>query len=64
MRQTSRLTTASKAGITPTHAPKLRRQLAQLDGRLTFRFEDGDAVLVDYRDHHWQGGHFANPPLL
>jgi proteic killer suppression protein len=77
--------TASKAGINPAHAPKLRRQLAQLDAsmaardmnipgwrlhaltgdlaghwaisvngnwRLTFRFEDGDAVLVDYRDYH------------
>lgn len=75
----------SKAGIQPSHAAKLGRQLARLDEagsaqdmnvpgwrlhplsgdlaghwsvwvngnwRLTFRFEDGDAVLVDYRDYH------------
>jgi proteic killer suppression protein len=77
--------TGSKAGIQPSHAAKLRRQLAQLDQaeaaqdmnvpgwrlhplsgdlagqwsvwvngnwRLTFRFEDGNALLVDYRDYH------------
>jgi proteic killer suppression protein len=77
--------TGSKAGIQPSHAAKLRRQLAQLEQagsaqdmnlpgwglhplkgdmaghwsawvngnwRLTFRFEDGDAVLVDYQDYH------------
>lgn len=75
----------SKAGIQPSHAPKLRRQLQALDlakapedmnapgwgwhalagnlaqhyavcvngnWRLTFRFEGGDAVLVDYQDYH------------
>jgi proteic killer suppression protein len=75
----------SKAGIQPTHAARLGRQLAQLNQaesprdmnlpgwrlheltgrlagqwsiwvngnwRLTFRFEDGDAVLVDYQDYH------------
>ncbi len=77
--------TASKAGIQPAHASRLRRQLAQLDvaasakdmnlpgwgfhslkgelagfwsvwvngnWRLIFRFDDGDAVSVDYRDYH------------
>jgi proteic killer suppression protein len=71
----------SKAGIQPSHASKIARQLAQLNQaasaqdmnvpgwklhalkgelvghwsvwvngnwRLTFRFEDGDAILVDY----------------
>lgn len=75
----------SKAGIQPSHAPKLRRQLERLEiakdaedmnapgwgchpltgnlaqhyavtvsgnWRLTFKFEDGDAVLVDYLDYH------------
>jgi proteic killer suppression protein len=75
----------SKAGIQPSHAPKLARQLARLDlaktpddmntpgwrlhtlagnlaghysvtvngnWRLTFAFESGDAVLVDYQDYH------------
>lgn len=75
----------SKAGIQPSHAPRIARQLAQLDKatspqdmnvpgwklhalkgelaghwsvwvngnwRLTFRFEDGDAILVDYQDYH------------
>ena len=75
----------SKAGIVPTHASKLKRQLGQLDvaskpedmntpgwrlhslhgdleghwsvtvnsnWRLTFCFDDGDAVLVDYQDYH------------
>lgn len=77
--------TGSKAGIQPSHAPRLRRQLERLElaksaedmdapgwglhslagnfakhyavtvsgnWRLTFRFEDGDAVLVDYQDYH------------
>jgi proteic killer suppression protein len=77
--------TGSKAGIQPTHASKLRRQLRRLDEsrsaadmnitgwklhplygdfanhyavwvsgnwRLTFTFEDTDAVLVDYQDYH------------
>lgn len=77
--------TGSKAGIQPSHAPRLQRQLgrlelAQLPGdmnlpgwgfhplngnlaqhfavtvngnwRLTFMFENGDAVLVDYQDYH------------
>ncbi|MBV8665412.1 MAG: type II toxin-antitoxin system RelE/ParE family toxin [Burkholderiaceae bacterium] len=77
--------TGSKAGIQPSHASKLRRQLSQLDfaksvedmnvpgwglhalagnleqhyavsvngnWRLTFKFEMGDAVLVDYQDYH------------
>jgi len=75
----------SKAGIQAVHAPRLGRQLAQLNQaakpedmnlpgwglhplkgglaghwavsvngnwRLTFKFEDGDAVLVDYQDYH------------
>ena len=75
----------SKAGIQPHHAPRLRRQLAQLNiakdasemnvpgwrmhaltgplagqfavtvngnWRLTFAFEGGDAILVDYQDYH------------
>ena len=75
----------TKAGIQPSHAGKLARQLAQLNAavtpddmnlpgwrlhplahnlaghwavwvsgnwRLTFRFESGDAVLVDYQDYH------------
>jgi toxin HigB-1 len=75
----------SKAGIQPHHAPRLARQLKQLDRassaddmnlpgwrlhalsgdlaghcsvtvnanwRLTFCFENGDAVLVDYQDYH------------
>ena len=75
----------SKAGIQPSHAQKLARQLARLDlaktaedmntpgwglhalsgnlaghyavtvngnWRLTFAFESGDAVLVDYQDYH------------
>ena len=75
----------SKAGIQPHHAPRLRRQLAQLEvaknasfmnvpgwgmhsltgplaghyavtvngnWRLTFAFDGGDAVLVDYQDYH------------
>ena len=75
----------SKAGIQPSHAPRLARQLARLDlahtaedmntpgwglhalsgnlaghysvtvngnWRLTFVFENGDAVLVDYQDYH------------
>lgn len=75
----------SKAGIQPSHAPRLRRQLERLElakgaedmnapgwgwhllsgnlaqhyavtvngnWRLTFKFEDGDAVLVDYLDYH------------
>lgn len=77
--------TGSKAGIQPTHAKRLRLQLARLDAakapedmnlpgwkfhplgkslaghyavtvnknwRLTFTFEEGDAVLVDYQDYH------------
>jgi proteic killer suppression protein len=70
------------AGIQPSHAARLRLQLAKLDGakaaddmampgwrlhllstrhwsvwvngnwRMTFAFEDEDAVLVDYRDYH------------
>ena len=77
--------TGSKAGIQPTHADRLRLQLARLDAaagpgdmnlpgwkfhplakdlaghyavtvnknwRLTFSFEGGDAVLVDYQDYH------------
>ena len=75
----------SKAGIQPTHAKRLRLQLAALDAslapqgmnlpgwklhqlggslaghwsvsvngnwRLTFKFENQDAVLVDYQDYH------------
>ncbi|TCV79109.1 type II toxin-antitoxin system RelE/ParE family toxin [Sulfurirhabdus autotrophica] len=75
----------SKAGIQPSHAPRLARQLTRLDlaktsedmnipgwglhalsgnlaghysvrvngnWRLTFVFESGDAVLVDYQDYH------------
>jgi proteic killer suppression protein len=75
----------SKAGIQPSHAARLARQLARLEQsatpqdmnipgwklhalkgelaghwsvwvngnwRLTFRFEDGAAILVDYQDHH------------
>ena len=75
----------SKAGMQPSHAPRLGRQLARLEvangaedmnvpgwglhplmgklaqhysvtvngnWRLTFKFEDGDAVLVDYQDYH------------
>jgi proteic killer suppression protein len=75
----------SKAGIQPSHAPRLRRQLERLElaegaedmdapgwglhplvgnlalhyavtvngnWRLTFKFEDGHAVLVDYQDYH------------
>lgn len=77
--------TGSKAGISPAHAKRLARQLAQLDAvsvpeqmdipgwklhplshnlaghwsvwvsgnwRLTFAFENGDAVIVDYQDYH------------
>ena len=77
--------TGGKAGIQPSHAARLRRQLAQLNQaagaqdmnlpgwrmhplkgemsgfwsvwvngnwRLIFRFEDSNAVLVDYRDYH------------
>lgn len=77
--------TGSKAGIQPSHAARLRRQLTRLDlakaaedmnvpgwglhpltgnlaghysvtvngnWRLTFAFEGGDAVLVDYQDYH------------
>lgn len=77
--------TGSKAGIKPTHAPRLRLQLGMLDSakgptdmslpgwklhpltgnlkghwsvtvsgnwRMTFVFEDGDAILVDYQDYH------------
>ena len=75
----------TKAGIQPSHADKLRRQLAHLEQsashldmnlpgwrlhelkgtwaghwsvtvngnwRLVFKFENGDAVLVDYLDYH------------
>lgn len=75
----------TKAGIQVVHAPRLSRQLAQLNQaqaprdmnlpgwklhplsggleghwavtvsgnwRLTFRFDDGDAILVDYQDYH------------
>ena len=75
----------SKAGIQPSHATKLGRQLARLDlaktaadmnvpgwrlhsltgnltghysvsvsgnWRMTFIFDNGDAVLVDYQDYH------------
>lgn len=75
----------SKAGIQPSHAPRLKRQLERLElaneakdmnvpgwgfhslsgnllqhyavtvngnWRLTFMFEDGDAILVDYLDYH------------
>jgi proteic killer suppression protein len=75
----------SKAGIQPSHAPRLRVQLTRLEvsvtpqdmnapgwklhqlsgnlaghwsvtvngnWRLTFTFEDADAVLVDYQDYH------------
>lgn len=75
----------SKAGIQPSHASRLKRQLAALNRacgaedmnvpgwglhplagtleqhyavtvngnwRLTFKFEDGDAVLVNYLDYH------------
>lgn len=78
-------TTGSKAGIQASHAPRLRRQLAQLDQaasnqdmnlpgwrlhqlkgdlaghwsvwvngnwRLTFRFDNGHATVVDYQDYH------------
>ncbi len=77
--------TGSKAGIQPSHAARLGRQLARLDlaqtatdmnvpgwglhlltgdlaghysvtvngnWRMTFVFDDGDAVLVDYQDYH------------
>ena len=74
--------TGSKAGILPSHANRLRLQLALLNSakgpddmalpgwrvhplstghwsiwvngnwRMTFAFEDEDAVLVDYRDYH------------
>ncbi len=77
--------TGSKAGIQPSHAARLSRQLQQLDvclaveemdmpgwkfhalsgrlvrhcavavsgnWRLTFKFENGDAFLVDYQDYH------------
>ena len=77
--------TGSKAGIQPSHASRLGRQLARLDlaktvadmnvpgwglhpltgklaghysvsvsgnWRMTFVFDDGDAVLVDYQDYH------------
>ncbi len=77
--------TGSKAGIQPSHAPRLARQLRRLDEaaapndmnipgwklhplagelaghysvwvngnwRLTFAFENGDAVLVNYQDYH------------
>ena len=74
--------TGSKAGILPSHANRLRLQLALLNSakgpddmalpgwrvhplstghwsvwvngnwRMTFAFEDGDAILVDYRDYH------------
>ncbi len=73
--------TGSKVGILPSHANRLRLQLAMLNSakgpedmalpgwrvhslttrhwsawvngnwRMTFTFEDGDAVLVDYRDY-------------
>lgn len=75
----------TKAGIQAAHAPRLSRQLTQLNHshaprdlnlpgwklhplsggleghwavsvsgnwRLTFRFDDGDAILVDYQDYH------------
>jgi len=75
----------SKAGIQPSHAPRLKRQLERLENaqdaadmnvpgwglhplagslarhyavtvngnwRLTFMFENGGAVLVDYQDYH------------
>jgi toxin HigB-1 len=75
----------SKAGIIPSHAARLSRQLGRLERakgpsdmnvpgwslhalagplaghsavavsgnwRLTFAFENGDAVLVDYQDYH------------
>jgi proteic killer suppression protein len=78
-------TTGKKSRINAMHAPKLRRQLAQLNmsteplhmqmpgwnlhqltgplkghwavwvsgnWRLTFTFENKDAVLVDYQDYH------------
>lgn len=77
--------TGSKAGIQPTHAEKLNRQLGRLDKasvvedmnvpgwdlhpltgklkghwsvwvngnwRMTFVFDDGDVILVDYQDYH------------
>jgi toxin HigB-1 len=74
--------TGSKAGILPSHATRLRLQLALLNSakgpddmalpgwrvhplstghwsvwvngnwRMTFAFEDGDAILVDYHDYH------------
>lgn len=77
--------TGSKAGIQPSHAPRLARQLARLNvavkaedmnipgwkchrlagssegqwsvwvngnWRLTFAFENGDAVIVNYQDYH------------
>ena len=77
--------TGSKAGIRPDHAPRLARQLRQLNDaatpadmnipgwrlhqlsdnlsshwsvtvngnwRMTFMFEAGDAILVDYQDYH------------
>jgi len=77
--------TGSKAGIRPDHAPRLSRQLRQLNDaaspvdmdlpgwrlhqlteglsghwavsvngnwRMTFMFEEGDAVLVNYQDYH------------
>lgn len=75
----------SKAGIQPSHASRLKRQLTRLEEaklaedmntpgwglhplhgdlvhhysvtvngnwRLTFKFDNGDAVLVDYQDYH------------
>ena len=77
--------TGSKAGIQPSHAAKLTRQLQTLHAasdaqemniagwrlhpltgelnahysiwvngnwRITFRFEDQNAILVDYQDYH------------
>ena len=77
--------TGSKSGIRPDHAPRLSRQLRQLNDcaspgemnmpgwklhplsgdlaghwsvtvngnwRMTFVFEDEDAILVDYQDYH------------
>lgn len=77
--------TGSKAGILPSQAARLSRQLRQLDDarraedmnmpgwhlhpligsglgrwsvwvsgnwRLTFAFDKGDAILVDYQDYH------------
>lgn len=78
-------TTGSKAGIQPAHAPRLKRQMAQLNmasmpsdmnlagwklhplkgalaghwsvwitgnWRLTFKFDGGDASIVNYQDYH------------